>query len=70
MSTKIDLKKLARLAKVKGNPKKDIPPIRGTGIHIGKKSKRDQEDVPDVSPIKKKPQTLANVKKRALTQAR
>ncbi|GFZ10051.1 hypothetical protein Acr_21g0006500 [Actinidia rufa] len=46
MSTKIDLKKLARLAKAKakGDPKKDMPPARGKGIHIGEKSKRARED--------------------------
>ena len=66
MSTKIDLKKFAQLAKAKGDPKKkDMPLIGEKGIHIGKKSlEKSQVDTSNISPLKKKPLPSVEVKKK------
>ena len=47
----MDLKKLAQLAKAKGEPKKGVTPIREKGIQIGQKQAR--EGALDISHVKK-----------------
>ncbi|GFZ18498.1 hypothetical protein Acr_27g0002370 [Actinidia rufa] len=64
MSKKMDLEKLAQLAKAKGKPRKDVTSTGEKGIHIG--TKRAQYETPNISSSKKGKQASDTKKKGSM----